>query len=199
MYRLLLSVSLLISVLMSLSAQDASSLSPIVDKSMSRNVFGEFFGPSFGVGVGFDSRFRPGTAFGYRVGLAYTNGSFSDDYDLRDLDFKGVCIPLEVNALIGKGKSKFEVGIGATPSILHRIYTTTWWSYNDEQAVYSSNTTRRTKLNILGFINIGYRYQRESGFFLRTGLTVIGGDLKCSPIDGLWLLPNLSLGYTFKY
>lgn len=159
------------------------------DSKMSHNLFGELLGPSFGIGIGFDSRFRNGTPFGYRVGISHTAGSY-DDYD-QSLDFKGVCFPLEINAIFGERKSKFEIGVGVTPSILHREYTA-WFRIDD-------NTTRGIKLNILGTINIGYRYQRERGFFLRTGLTIYVGDLKCSPFDGLWILPNISLGYTLKY
>lgn len=167
---------------------------------MSRNVFGEFFGPSFGVGVGFDSRFRPGTVFGYRVGLSFTDGSFGDASDWHSADFTGLCVPLEINAIFGHGKSRFELGIGATPAILHRIETDGKWVSGGEGELYPAFTTsRHNRLNILGTLNIGYRYQRERGFFMRVGLTVYAGDLDYSPIDGVWLLPNLSLGYTFKY
>lgn len=166
------------------------------EAQMSHNIFGEIFGPSFGVGVGFDSRFRNGTPFGYRVGLSYIDGSFENNVDWRFLEFKGVCVPLEVNAIFGERKSKFEIGVGATPSILHRVYTTSHWN---EDMTIDHKTTRGNKLNILGTFNIGYRYQRERGFFLRAGLTFIAGDLKCSPIDGAWILPNISLGYTLRY
>lgn len=160
------------------------------DSKMSHNLFGELFGPSFGIGIGFDSRFKNGTPFGYRVGISYTDGSYNGYYE-ESLDFKGVCFPLEINAIFGERKSKFEIGVGVTPSILYREYTA-WLRIGD-------NTTRGNKLNILGTINIGYRYQRERGFFLRTGLTIYVGDLKCSPLDGLWILPNISLGYTLRY
>ena len=163
---------------------------------MSHNIFGELFGPSFGAGIGFDSRFKNGTPFGYRVGISYTVGSFRDNQEWRDLDFNGVCVPLEINAIFGKRKSKFEIGVGVTPSILHRVYTE--WHWNDDMTIYYI-TTRGNRLNILGTMNIGYRYQRERGFFLRAGLTIYVGDLKCSPIDGVWALPNISLGYTLKY
>lgn len=198
----LVTVCLLLLISLSSSAQGADETTisdmPTVkeDAKMSHNIFAEFFGPSFGIGVGFDSRFRNGTPFGYRVGIAGTGGSYDDDVEWRNLDYKGVCFPLEINAIFGKRKSKFEVGVGVTPSILHRVYTR-WYENDDMTTDYT--TTRGNKLNILGTINFGYRYQRERGFFLRAGLTIGIGDLKCSPIDGVWLLPNISLGYTLKY
>lgn len=171
---------------------------------MSRNVFAELFGPSFGFGVGFDSRFRQRSVFGYRVGISWTDGDYGDDQTDRDLHFRGVCLPLELNAILGRGKSKFEIGIGATPSVLRRVYSemVSGWIYDDDWNPVSPpvyRTTRGTKLNILGTLNLGYRYQRESGFFMRLGLTFCFGDLDVSPIDGLWPLPNLSLGYTFRH
>lgn len=201
-WRKLMAVCLLLLMAISSSAQnsDENSIShlPVENEKakMSHNIFGEIFGPSFGVGVGFDSRFRNGTSFGYRVGLSYIDGSFENNVDWKFLEFNGVCVPLEVNAIFGERKSKFEIGVGATPSILHRVYTTSHWN---EDMTTDYKITRGNRLNILGTLNIGYRYQRERGFFLRAGLTFIVGDLKCSPIDGVWILPNISLGYTLRY
>lgn len=196
MGRLLLTVFLLISFLTPLHAQDTASTPSTGRQVMSRNVFGEILGPSFGLGVGFDSRFRPGTPFGYRVGIAFTDGSSSSDYDWRSVDFKGVCLPLEANAIFGRRSSKFEVGVGVTPAILHRNDSEGHWS-EDSYPTYTYSSGN--KLNVLGTINIGYRYQREEGFFMRIGVTAYIGDYKCSPIDGVFVLPGLSLGYTFKY
>lgn len=181
------------------SADTVSTTISEVRPLMSHNVFWEIFGPSFGVGVGFDSRFRSGSVFGYRVGLSWTNGSSSSDYDGRDVDFNGVCVPLELNAVFGKQKSKFEVGLGVTPAILRRTDTHRYWVDETDDNWLRYDTTRGTKLNVLGTINVGYRYQREEGFFMRIGLTAYIGDFDCSPIDGVIFLPGLSLGYTFKY
>ncbi|MDE6786999.1 MAG: PorT family protein, partial [Muribaculaceae bacterium] len=165
---------------------------------ISRNLFVEFGGPSFGVGIGYDQRFRPNSVFGFRTGISFTNGTFDNGgwwgaYDgyYNEIDFTGVTLPLEANAIMGKRASKFELGVGATPCILKRTETNfiNWNHYTVESGV---------KLNIFGTLNIGYRLQRKSGFFLRTGITFLIGDLKCSPLDGLLLIPNLSLGYTIR-
>ena len=170
---------------------------------ISRNLFVEFGGPSFGVGIGYDQRFRPNSVFGFRTGLSFTSGSWDDGgwwgtYDggeYTDVQFKGVTLPLEANAIMGKRASKFELGIGATPCILHR-HEVRYRAWNSE---YSGNRVKDgVRLNIFGTLNIGYRLQRKSGFFLRAGFTFLIGDLKCSPMDGLLLIPNLSLGYTIR-
>ncbi len=114
--------------------------------------------------------------------------------EYTEVDFKGVTFPLEVNAIMGKRASKFELGLGATPCILNRY---------EERHIYSNYTynvynKEGIKLNFFGTLNIGYRLQRKSGFFLRAGMTFVIGDLKCSPMDGIFLIPNLSLGYTIR-
>lgn len=173
------------------------------DDLISRNIFVELGGPTLGVGIGYDQRFTPTSVFGFRAGLSFTNGSWDDSgwfgaYDggaFTNVDFKGVTIPLEVNAIMGKRASKFELGIGATPCILHRHEVKYWGCYPD---ISEPEITDGTKINIFGTLNIGYRLQRKSGFFMRAGLSFLLGDIKCSPIDGLLLIPYISLGYTIR-
>lgn len=215
MYRLLLSLTLLLAGFTVYGAENEPALTIQAENEnalaggkehqpMSRNIYAEFFGPSFGVGIGYDSRFRPGSVLGYSVGLAFTSGSFNYDAGMRDLDFKGVCVPLQVNAVLGGGKSKFEVGLGVTPSILSRDEWkfSYFWEWDEDGEMISapeSSYRHVTRPNILGTINMAYRYQRETGFFLRVGLTAFIGGWRCSPVDGVLLLPCLSLGYTIRY
>ena len=166
------------------------------DNVISRNLFVEFGGPSFGIGIGYDQRFKPESALGFRAGIAFTNGSAENGSwskpniglnDHTEVDFKGVTLPFEINGILGNRASKFELGVGATPCILDRAE---WENHRF--------TKQGVKLNIFGTLNIGYRLQRKSGFFLRAGITFLLGNLKCSPMDGLFLIPNLSLGYTIR-
>lgn len=167
---------------------------------ISRNLFIEFGGPSLGVGIGYDQRFKPNSVFGFHTGISFTNGSYDyggwwgayDGY-CHSIDFSGVTFPLEANAIMGKRASKFELGVGATPCILERTERYyNGWNQNHNLDKHG------VRLNIFGTINIGYRLQRKSGFFLRAGFTFLLGDLKYSPLDGLLLIPNLSLGYTIR-
>ena len=171
------------------------------DDLISRNLFAEFYGPSLGIGIGYDQRFKPNSIFGFSAGLAFTNGSCDDDgwfgaYDGGKhtyIEFKGITLPIEANAIMGKRASKFELGIGATPCIFDR-YERRYQGWYHE----TISEKKGVRLNIFGTLNIGYRLQRKSGFFLRAGLTFLIGDIKCSPFDGLLCLPNLSLGYTIQ-
>lgn len=102
---------------------------------------------------------------------------------------------LEVNVITGKRASKFEIGVGATPCILHRHEVKYRESYIDGSVKEVKDGSR---INIFGTLNIGYRLQRKSGFFLRAGLTYLVGDIKYSPFDGAYIIPNVSLGFTIK-
>lgn len=183
------------------AASDSTSISEKSQDLISRNLLVELFGPSLGIGIGYDQRFKPNSVFGFKAGLSYTNGSADDDgwfgaYDGGThtyIEFKGVTIPLEANAIFGKRASKFELGIGATPCILDR-YEEKYQGWNQ----HTVSVKKGTKLNIFGTMNIGYRLQRKSGFFLRAGLSFIVGDIDCSPFEGLLCMPNLSLGYTIR-
>lgn len=213
-------ITLFISLLsiISLSAKEIDEASAIEaadtvtanDKTVgliSRNIFIEFGGPSFGVGIGYDRRFKPKSVFGFRTGLSFTNGSVNDGgwwgaYSFEpytNVDFKGITLPLEVNAIMGKRASKFELGVGLTPCILHRKETH-YSAWDDEQPEGPRKyfIKKGIKANVFGTINFGYRLQRKSGFFLRTGFTFLIGDIKSSPIDGLYFIPNISFGYTIR-
>ena len=210
----LISFFLSILTFMNMSAMDndassASTLSDTIgvahrsDVSISRNLFIEIGGPSYGIGLGYDQRFRQNSVFGFRAGLSFTSGYDEDSGKWGSyaggpytwVDFKGVTLPLEVNAIMGKRASKFELGVGVTPCILHRHEE----KHGGFDTEYSGNDIKDgIRLNIFGSINIGYRLQRKSGFFLRTGLTLLIGDLKTSPIYAFTLIPNLSLGYTIR-
>lgn len=177
-----------------------------VEPALCRNLFVELFGPStFGVfGLGYDSRFRAGSVFGYRVGVSYINVHDSDPGGFfYQIYSKGVSFPLEVNAIMGKRKSKFEVGIGMIPSIVYRQEDRWGNPYHKDEFGYpafdwSTHIEKEgTCINIMGLMNIGYRYQRRHGFFFRTGITYLIGDYKCSPVDGAYLIPYFGFGYTF--
>ncbi len=180
---------------------DSTSVNAKSDELISRNLFVELWGPSLGIGLGYDQRFKPNSPFGFRAGIAYTNGSVDDDgwFGATDgghhtyIDFKGVTFPLEANAIFGNRASKFELGIGATPCILNRYE----WKYKGWLAETVS-IKEKVRLNIFGTLNIGYRLQRKSGFFFRVGLTFLVGDIDCSPFDGLLCSPNISFGYTIR-
>lgn len=175
------------------------------------NLYGQFLGTSTGIGVGLDSRFRAGGILGYSLGLAFTDISWSRDdgldgcYASYDAESRGISIPFEINAILGKRASKFEIGFGMTTYLVNRDelhYKTIFFPSEEDGVLDFERYSTRKKVfrpNIIGTINIGYRLQRKSGFFMKVGLSLLIGDLKCSPIDGVVALPNICLGYTIPH
>lgn len=166
------------------------------------NLYGQFFGTSTGIGVGLDSRFKAGGILGYSLGVAFTDISWGTDdgldgcYASYDAESRGISIPLEINVILGKRASKFEIGFGMTTYLVNRD------ERHYKTIFFPSEEDARKKVfrpNITGTINIGYRLQRKSGFFMKVGLSLLIGDLKCSPIDGVVALPNICLGYTIPH
>ncbi len=177
----------------------------------SYNLYGHLFGPTTGIGIGIDSRIKSEGIIGYAVGIAFTDISWSDDdgldgsYTSLDVNSKGVSIPLEINAIMGKRASKFEIGIGMTPYLINRneLHINSQFIFDEEGQIVDIKRDKIRKNvfrpNIIGTLNIGYRLQRKNGFFMKLGLTLLVGDLKCSPIDGVVALPNICLGYTIPH
>lgn len=182
------------------------------------NLYGQFLGNSTGVGAGFDSRFKTGGILGYSAGMGFTSISWDSSdggdvadtpgiwYSSLDVDSKGLVIPLEVNAIMGKRASKFEIGLGATTYLIKRNewhYKTAFFPPEVEDGEMKfQNLSFRKKVfrpNIIGTINIGYRLQRKSGFFMKLGVSILIGDIKFSPIDGVIALPNVCVGYTIPH
>lgn len=172
------------------------------------NIYGQLFGPATGVGIGFDSRFKTGGILGYSAGIGFTSVSWDDGVSglgaYTDVDSKGLSIPLEINAIMGKRASKFEVGLGLTAYLIQRKEFHGWGEFipiegNDDDYHYESYRKNVFRPNVIGFLNIGYRLQRKSGFFMKLGLSILIGDLKCSPLDGVVALPNICLGYTIPH
>lgn len=168
-----------------------------VDKPQYRNVYVELWGASNLIGVSYDSRFRRGSRWGYRAGLSFTAATAG--HNIWD---NGVVVgvPLEVNGIFGRGKSKFEAGVGFNLGFITGDVKT-YTSIEDRgDGYYKWNYTRKreTDFYYFGYFNIGYRYQRPSGFMLRVGINPgfnFGGDIiKRTP----WIYPYISFGYTIK-
>lgn len=170
-------------------------------KPLRRSIYMEFWGPSNLYGIAYDAGIKPGSKFGYRVGFSYLCGpEFEYCRPRRGKQVFG--IPLEANCLLGKRRSKFEVGIGANLG----IYTQkgSYWKYiynADAGAIQRVEraTVSRTHFGYYLFTNIGYRYQRVIGFLFRVGISPsfhFGGShgIRKTP----FIYPYVSFGYTFK-
>lgn len=58
--------------------QETAAVNHKSDDLISHNLFMELGGPSLGIGIGYDRRFKPASVFGFRAGLSFTSGSWDD-------------------------------------------------------------------------------------------------------------------------
>jgi hypothetical protein len=171
------------------------------NESTQKSVYLELFGASTLVGVNYDARLKPNSPWGYRVGLGYTyseyNGLFSGSTSLR-----GVDVPLEGNYLLGKKRSKLELGFGVNLGYYtekSKEWTIKKVAEEDDITYYITEYVGENSHNLWGYYffgNIGYRYQPAHGFQFRAGINPsfnLGGEhalLKA-------VLPYISFGYVF--
>lgn len=164
-----------------------------------KNVYLELLGASNLIGVSYDARIKPSSILGYRAGISYFYG-----VDYNSNDGHGFSVPLEFNCLLGKKRSKFEAAAGfnlGLYSMKETVYDYWVEGSGDLTIIHPTGQTTKTR-NIFGyyvFFNIGYRYQRESGFMFRVGVSPSFnfGDrhgVQKKPI----LYPYISFGYTIK-
>lgn len=206
---MILTFVILISIFTSALAQDMHGY----------NLYCQLFGNSTGFGIGFDSRFKKGRIFGYSAGLGYTHVSWTkrknetDYFAHNHVNSKGLSIPLEINAIFGKYASKFEIGLGPTIYLMHHDETHCKIYYkhvyeNGPQYILpdkftdcqnSSHYSKGLQPDIIATINLGYRLQRKSGFFMKLGMSVLIGNLKGSFTGNILPLPNLCFGYTIPH
>ena len=166
-----------------------------------KSMYLELFGASNIVGVNFDSRLKPNSPWGYRVGLGYT---YSKNYGLLSgsNSIRGVDVPIEANYLLGKKRSKLELGLGVNLGYYKEKYDT--WDLKEigkedgityYESIYKGEDSR-SLWGYYCFGNIGYRYQPSHGFQFRAGISPsfnLGGKHAVSKS----VFPYISFGYVF--
>lgn len=166
-----------------------------------KSMYLELFGASNIVGVNYDSRFKPNSPWGYRVGLGYT---YSKNYGLLSgsNSIRGVDVPIEANYLLGKKRSKLELGLGVNLGYYKEKYDT--WDLKEigkedgityYESIYAGEDSR-SLWGYYCFGNIGYRYQPSHGFQFRAGISPsfnLGGKHAVSKS----VFPYISFGYVF--
>lgn len=166
-----------------------------------KSVYAEILGASNLIGVSYDSRLKPDSPWGYRVGLGYT---YSKNYGLfsGSASLKGVDIPLEANYLLGKKRSKLELGLGLNLGYYtekYDVYAIKNIGEEGEIPYYVEEYAGRESHNAWGYFffgNIGYRYQPLHGFQFRAGISPsfnLGGNHAVTKS----LFPYISFGYVF--
>lgn len=163
----------------------------------SHNVYVDLFGSSNIVSVNYDTRFGRSSVFGWRTGVGCSRSGFNhpDRYAFIPDYRLGISLPLGVNALFGKQTSKFEIGVGITPSLAAFWETVT---EHDDKGVHTRYVGPNIWRGSYAFgLDIGYRLQRKNGFMFRAGISpCLDVNKTCVSIHMLSLLPYLSFGYT---
>lgn len=161
-----------------------------------RSVSLEVFGAQNTVGINYDSRFKGNDGWGWRVGLGF---GYGDNSGFIDQNIKGVGVPLEVNYLLGKKSNKLELGFGANFGFYHVKEKTGYYiplgdGSGDKTEYYKSSDNR---FGYLMFGNIGYRYQRVSGFMFRVGITPSFNFGDKNGLKKSAACPYIGLGWSF--
>jgi len=160
------------------------------------NVSIDVLGPSGLTAINFDSRFKKDGALGYRIGVGF-NYSTADIIMHDSNKTIGVMVPAGLNYLIGKNKSKLELGLGGTAGYYKIDYNTVL--YNSTGAV-SSTTPKETQIyGYLLYAQVGYRFISANGFQLRAGVmpTFNMGDDFAIDLPLKYYCPYLSIGWEF--
>lgn len=158
-----------------------------------KSVYFEIFGPSL-IDLSFDSRFKRGCKWGYRVGIGFSDATSFSGLDARYV----VTFPLEVNAIFGRNRHFFEVGAGFAPTIARNYYRCHNYRYEGIRICNDGLVHNKIKSVFVWRVpfELGYRYQRRSGFMFRGGITPFlqGEKNWCN----IWITPYVSFGYTFR-
>ncbi|MBR1594704.1 MAG: hypothetical protein IJ659_08035 [Alloprevotella sp.] len=166
-----------------------------------RSIYLELLGASNGVGVSYDARFKTDSPWGYRIGLGYT---YSKEYSMfsGSKSLRGPDVPLEINYLLGKKRSKLDLGLGLNLGYYTEKYDT--WNMRqvgEEDGIphYEYEYAGEAKHSLWGYFffgNIGYRYQPKRGFQFRAGISPsfnLGGKHAVTKA----VFPYVSFGYVF--
>lgn len=161
-------------IILLLAATLTANAQQTADKQ--KSVYLEVFGASNLAGLNYDSRFKAGSPWGYRVGLGYT---YSKSYSMfsGSNSLNGANVPMEINYLLGKKRSRLELGFGLNLGYYTEKYDT--WNtklvgdyngipyYETEYAGEASHSTwgalllrqHRLPLSALPRIPVPRRYQ----------------------------------------
>ena len=143
-------------------SQDTNTVAPIKRNS----IYIEYAGQGLYPSVSFDRLFRTDKK---------NKTSFTGGLTLVPIpDYFVFSIPISYNYLIGKRKSKLELGIGLTAMYLREGNIPASYGYKDDNGVYHYEQFIGHEHNFFAYFTpkIGYRYQNPNGgLFLRVNLT----------------------------
>lgn len=134
------------------------------DRLRHRSINVELFGPYLLGGISYDARFKKTSPWGFRTGLGFglskSGGFFGSS------NSTAYSIPIEANYLLGKKRSKLELGLGVNLGLYHDKYEILFPLVSGSLVKASTN-----HFDAFAFATIGYRYVSKRGFQFRCGIT----------------------------
>ncbi|WP_051617596.1 hypothetical protein [Prevotella sp. HUN102] len=171
-----------------------------VDSKLNKSIYGELGGASNGIGVNYDARFKEGSQWGYRVGFGFGYSKTSFLFGVGT-STRVYSVPLEINYLAGKKKSRFEVGAGVNVGLYNDHFIGFEIVPDEEHHGYNVRLTpyiSENSVSAVAFVNIGYRYTSTRGFQFRVGITPC---YQLTPnrdvVNRFGLAPYISFGKAF--
>jgi hypothetical protein len=168
--------------------------SNLVHAQREQGFFVELFGASTTLGIHYDSRFNDQTKWGGRFGVAFTNSHSQDFFVSSPESTRGWSFPIAVNYLIGNGRHQVEAGVGVS----YGFYNCKYHDKEGREVEYERS-------GVFGFLDMGYRYQSETGIMVRVGLNpgvALGRHDQLGRSDhgvdrAAVIYPYISVGYCF--
>ena len=177
---------------LSMVAQDSLDMRPSSYQSLSL----ELFGAHNTIGLNYDRRFKGNDGLGFRVGLGY-GYSESSYFMFLSHSIHDIAIPLEINYLLGKGRHKLELGLGANIGYYNETYYLDK-AYVPQGMSQYNYTLKRSTFGYFMYGNIGYRLQTNRGFQFRIGLTPSFNFGDKYGLHREWYYPYVSFGWGLK-
>lgn len=201
--------ALLLAATLSAAAQSPSeSATPAPDYVMPPHALSLDLGGGFSfAGIAWDARFKEGSPWGYRAGLGfgYTQSTnfFGTNNSIRFYN-----LPLAVNYLMGKRRSKFELGAGLNFSLCNSHVGYYKFQIDQEQQIIGlvkNGEEKRNQVMADLTLTIGYRHISKKGFLFRAGVTPmlqltdkwVNADYVEYKRGTIFIAPYLSFGWAF--
>ena len=164
------------------------------------SIYGEVGGPCWGISANWDARLKKNSPWGYQVGLGWA-GQWDNMMGIHTHTmYYGLTIGM--NYLIGKCKSKLELGAGNQLRLISSKLVVA--AYMDKEGDISIKSENKTQVRDFLYMNVGYRHINSHGFLFRCGLTPMVNitkgweDSNDSYSKGaLFLAPYVSFGKAF--
>lgn len=167
------------------SLAQAQTVTNVEDNPKRQSVFLEWGCGSNGIGLNYEQRLKKDPRWGWRAGLSW-GYSESSWFSLMSTSERAYTGSLGMNYLLGKGRSKLELGAGVNAGL-----------YNSHLKVESGFKAKENSFGYYAYGNIGYRYQAKSGFQFRAGWSPITGFGTKHGLDSDAAIFYLSFGWAF--